>query len=312
MKRIIPIIVSAFLFICAVGQNNTGPTVEFLTIEGHQYLKPSIAVLVLLADITQKEWESTMEESGYSDKGVEFNCPYYGSGKDLTLGVFSISKCPETVTIIWSNFKSRYSVLDDLVAKLEPYYQNRDKNAAYYAMKNEGYLYRFAIIRNQVGEGIMESVLLKKKKIDINDDENTGGNNITNETPSNVVPIQKKSSGVYEIPVVINGVLKISFVFDSGAADVSISPDVAMTLVKTGTVTSADFVGTQKYIFADGSTATSKVFIIKNLKVGNKTVYNVRASISSSIDAPMLLGQSVLQKFGKFTIDNNAHTLTIE
>ena len=140
-----------------------------------------------------------------------------------------------------------------------------------------------------------------------------GKNEITTDNPNaNVINMIKMSGGTYQIPVVINNVLKINFIFDSGASDVSISPDVALTLIKTGTVTSSDFVGTQKYVFADGTTADSKVFIIKDLKIGNKTVYNIRASISSSIDAPMLLGQSVLQKFGKFSIDNNAHTITID
>lgn len=128
----------------------------------------------------------------------------------------------------------------------------------------------------------------------------------------NVVTMIKSADGTYEIPVQINGVLKIKFVFDSGASDVSISPDVALTLMKTGTVTKSDFIGTQRYQFADGTTAESKVFIIKELQIGNKKVTNVRASISNSVEAPMLLGQSVLQKFGKFTIDNNVHTITIE
>lgn len=122
----------------------------------------------------------------------------------------------------------------------------------------------------------------------------------------------EKANGIYHVPVVINGVLKISFIFDSGASDVSISSDVALTLIKTGTLNESDFIGSQKYRFADGSTATSKTFIIRELKIGNKTLKNVKASISNSIDSPMLLGQSVLERFGTFTIDNKNHTIKIE
>lgn len=129
---------------------------------------------------------------------------------------------------------------------------------------------------------------------------------------SNIVHMVKSNSGIYEIPVEINGVLKIDFIFDSGASDVSISSDIVSTLIKTNTLSNSDFIGTQKYVFADGSTAISKVFNIRELKIGNKVVKNIRASISDSIDAPMLLGQSVLQKFGKFTIDNTNHTILIE
>ena len=134
----------------------------------------------------------------------------------------------------------------------------------------------------------------------------------TSSSAKNIVPMMKSASGIYEVPVLLNGVLKISFIFDSGASDISISPDVALTLMRTGTIKQTDFVGSQTYQFADGSTATSKVFNLHQIKIGNKVLTNVRASISESIEAPMLLGQSVLQRFGKFTIDNNNHTLTID
>lgn len=128
---------------------------------------------------------------------------------------------------------------------------------------------------------------------------------------SNSVKLIRVNAGVYEIPVELNGVLKINFIFDSGASDVSISPDVAITLIRTGTIKDEDFIGTQTYYFADGSSATSSVFVLKQIKIGNTYYKNIRASISNSINAPMLLGQSVLQRIGKFTIDNNSNMLLI-
>lgn len=118
----------------------------------------------------------------------------------------------------------------------------------------------------------------------------------------NSVPMTK-IGGVYEIPISINGVLKLNFIFDAGAADVSISSDVALTLIRTGTLKNEDFIGSETYKFADGSTAKSKVFLIKEIQIGNKKVFNIKASISNSLTAPLLLGQSVLNKFGKVTID---------
>jgi predicted aspartyl protease len=127
-----------------------------------------------------------------------------------------------------------------------------------------------------------------------------------------IVQMVKNSGDTYEIPVELNNVLKINFIFDSGASDCSISSDVALTLIKTGTVKQSDFIGSHRYQFADGSIAISKVFILHEVKIGTKTLRNIRTSISDSNDAPMLLGQSVLKQFGKFTIDNTYHTLTIE
>ena len=138
-----------------------------------------------------------------------------------------------------------------------------------------------------------------------------GNKDSLNRSNRNVIQMIKTQGGTYDIPVQINGVLKINFILDSGASDVSISPDIALTLIKTGTVTDSDFIGTQQYQFANGSIATSKVFLLHEIKIGGFVIKKVRASISNSIDAPMLLGQSVLQRLGKFTIDNSNHTLII-
>ena len=122
----------------------------------------------------------------------------------------------------------------------------------------------------------------------------------------------KKVGGVYEVPVELNGVLKINFIFDSGASDVSISPDVALTLIKTGTIKETDWLPGAYYRFADGTTAKSMRFTLKSVKIGDKIVYDVTCSISNSLDAPMLLGQSVLKKFGKYTFDYRYEKLIIE
>jgi clan AA aspartic protease (TIGR02281 family) len=127
-----------------------------------------------------------------------------------------------------------------------------------------------------------------------------------------IINLVKDNDGIYEVPVVLNDVLKISFIFDSGASDACISSDVATTLIRTGTLRESDFIGTQKYEFANGDSASSKVFVLKKIQIGNKILSNVRVSIAKEINAPMLLGQSVMQRFGKFTIDNNNHTLIIE
>jgi aspartyl protease family protein len=127
----------------------------------------------------------------------------------------------------------------------------------------------------------------------------------------NIVKV-KKSNGVYSVPVELNGVLKIDFIFDSGASDVSISPDVAMTLLRTGTIKKEDWLEGAYYKFADGSVAKSKRFKLSSIKVGNKIIRDVTCSISNSIDAPMLLGQSVLSRFGKYTFDNVNQKLIID
>ena len=130
------------------------------------------------------------------------------------------------------------------------------------------------------------------------------------ESPENIAV--KELNGVYTVPVELNDVLKINFIFDSGASDVSITPDIALTLIKAGTINETDWLKGSYYKFADGSIAKSKRFKLNSIKIGNKTIKNVICSISNSIDAPILLGQSVLSKFGKYTFDYKKQILILE
>jgi clan AA aspartic protease (TIGR02281 family) len=131
-------------------------------------------------------------------------------------------------------------------------------------------------------------------------------------TPSGSISVpMQMEGGTYVVPVLINGAITLDFVVDSGAADVVIPADVVSTLLRTKTIGPSDFVGQQTYVLADGSQAPSDVFIIRSLKVGNRIVHNVRASIASP-KANLLLGQSFLQQFNSWSIDNARHALVLE
>ncbi len=103
----------------------------------------------------------------------------------------------------------------------------------------------------------------------------------------------KNDGGTYTVPVLVNGAITLDFVIDSGASDVSIPADVVMTLIRTGTITSADFIGQKTYSLADGSTVPSTAFLLRSLKVGNKVITGVTASVAP-VKGSLLLGQSFL------------------
>ena len=73
---------------------------------------------------------------------------------------------------------------------------------------------------------------------------------------------------IWGIPV--NDTITLDAIVDSGATDVGIPADVVLTLVRSKTISSEDFIGTQTYMLADGSKLPSQRFMIKSLKVGNK------------------------------------------
>jgi hypothetical protein len=119
-----------------------------------------------------------------------------------------------------------------------------------------------------------------------------------------------QSGGVYVVPVRFNDSITLDAVVDSGATDVSIPADVVYTLIRTKTITQEDFLGKQTYVLADGSKVPSQQFRIRSLKVGNKIVENVVASIASA-NATILLGQSFLKKFKSWSVDNEQHALIL-
>ena len=120
-----------------------------------------------------------------------------------------------------------------------------------------------------------------------------------------------KEGGVYRVSVLINAVIPLHFMVDSGAADVSIPADVVMTLVRTGTLSDQDFVGEQTYRLADGSEVKSKTFRIRQLKVGDRVVDNVLGSIAD-VNGSLLLGQTFLSRFKSVKFDYAQGVLVLE
>jgi clan AA aspartic protease (TIGR02281 family) len=121
----------------------------------------------------------------------------------------------------------------------------------------------------------------------------------------------KKSGGIYEMPCEING-LKLNLFFDSGASDVTISSTEAGFMLKNNYLSSKDIIGTTSYMIADGSIAEGTVINLREVKVGDFTLKNVKASVVHNQNAPLLLGQTVLKRFANITIDNEKMELVIK
>ena len=124
------------------------------------------------------------------------------------------------------------------------------------------------------------------------------------------IPLQN-NQGVFKVPVVINNSITLAFLIDSGASDVTIPADVFGTLIRAGTITQADFLGTQTYVLADGSKVSSQTFRIRTLKVGGYELHDVTASVAD-IRGELLLGQSFLSRFKRWSINNSRQTLVLE
>jgi clan AA aspartic protease (TIGR02281 family) len=120
----------------------------------------------------------------------------------------------------------------------------------------------------------------------------------------------KEDGGVYVVPVSVDGMATFDCIVDSGASDVNIPADVFQKLVRAGKIQKSDFLGTQDYTLADGSNERGRTIRIKSLKVGNIVVTNVVASIGAD-GSSALLGQSFLERFRSWSVDNGRHALML-
>lgn len=126
----------------------------------------------------------------------------------------------------------------------------------------------------------------------------------------NIVPLTK-ANGVYYISIIINGV-PMEAIFDTGASTISMSQTEVNFLYKQGKLSDSDFTGTQNFVNANGDVSEESLINLKNVKIGNKTVHNVTASVVPNFGAPILLGQTALSKLGKITVDYKKNLLTFE
>ncbi len=116
-----------------------------------------------------------------------------------------------------------------------------------------------------------------------------------------IVEMQKKD-GVYYVPCTVNG-LTLEFIFDTGAGDVSISLTEALFMLKNGYMSEDDLIGTEYYRLANGEINKGTEIIIRELIIGDRILNNVSASVVHNLSAPLLLGQSALEKLGNFSVD---------
>lgn len=119
-----------------------------------------------------------------------------------------------------------------------------------------------------------------------------------------------KENGVTKVKCTIND-LPLHFVFDTGAADVTISMVEANFMIKNDYIQSADIIGSARYMDANGDITEGTIVNIRKVNFGGLELDNVRASVVRNQKAPLLLGQSVLGRLGKIEIDNQGLKLVI-
>ncbi|MCQ2147290.1 MAG: TIGR02281 family clan AA aspartic protease [Bacteroidales bacterium] len=125
------------------------------------------------------------------------------------------------------------------------------------------------------------------------------------------VPIVRRNGGTFDVECQVNG-LPLSMIFDTGASDVTISKVEADFMLKNKYLSQSDIKGKQYYQIANGDISEGTVINLKEVRIGGAVLKNVNASVVKNQKAPLLLGESVLSKFGTFTVDNINSKLIIK
>jgi aspartyl protease family protein len=119
---------------------------------------------------------------------------------------------------------------------------------------------------------------------------------------TNVIKMETEN-GVKYVWVEIND-LKLRFIFDTGASSICISPAEATVLYRQGTLQKEDILDVEYFQDATGKISEGTKINLRTVKVGNIVLENIEATVIDNVNAPLLLGQTVFEKFGKIEIDN--------
>lgn len=118
--------------------------------------------------------------------------------------------------------------------------------------------------------------------------------------------------GVKVIPVKLNGVT-MNMIYDTGCSGLHISLNELKTLAKNGKVNQEDVLGVSYSTIADGSIVENGLINIKQIEIGNGDesiiLDNVQASVALTQDAPILLGNAVLDELASVEVDNVGKTI---
>ena len=117
--------------------------------------------------------------------------------------------------------------------------------------------------------------------------------------------------GTFEVPCQING-LPLQMIFDTGASDVTISSVEANFMLKNRYLSDKDIKGKRYYQVATGELSAGAVITLREIMIGDVKLKDVEASVVNNQRAPLLFGQSAMERFGTITIDNENNKLIIK
>lgn len=149
----------------------------------------------------------------------------------------------------------------------------------------------------------------KKKPVYVDMDSSMSEEILYAQSGDEIVVPFRNENGVKYVPVKVNGV-GFEMIFDTGCSGTLISLAEADYLYQKGLLTRDDILGKTKSQIADGSIVENMVVNLEEVIIDDKIrCVNVQATVSNNINAPLLLGNEVLDRLAIIAIDNENQTL---
>ncbi|MGN0211288.1 MAG: retroviral-like aspartic protease family protein [Muribaculaceae bacterium] len=118
------------------------------------------------------------------------------------------------------------------------------------------------------------------------------------------VPFEERD-GVKYIKVSVNG-FGFKMIFDTGCSSTLISVAEANYLYQKGYLTQEDILDTGYSQIADGSIVENMIINLKEVIIDDQIrCTNVTACVSQNVNAPLLLGNEILDRAESYSVDND-------
>ena len=92
-------------------------------------------------------------------------------------------------------------------------------------------------------------------------------------------------------------------------ADLCVSESRALELLKIGRISADDFKGDVDKILTTGGIANDAVFVIKEVRIAGRSLYNVECKVVSKMIEQWVIGQKNMKQLGNFEFDTKEKKL---
>lgn len=121
----------------------------------------------------------------------------------------------------------------------------------------------------------------------------------------NIVAYRAGDKGEVYVPCILN---RYNLIFTLDTRDrntLNVSLEQALKLLTDGAINRNDFEGDAERILGAGTIVDKAVFNIGELRIGDKIVNNLKATVIHRQTDPLVIGEGVLGQFGEFTINKD-------